>query len=72
MTTILTDSMAHEHMRALQASAVRGRRVGEARAARRAVRRGRRQSAHPRAAAVGHAAARPFTAVHDWLVAGQL
>lgn len=76
MTSILTDSMAREHAASMQAVAAASRRARSAREASRAARRSERRYArsrqHPRTAAVSHAVARPFAAMHNWLVAGEL
>lgn len=78
MTSILTDSIARDHAATIQATAAASRRAREARQARRAARAARRSadgnsdSGRHAAASVGHAASRPFTAMHNWLVAGQL
>lgn len=85
MTTILTDSMARDHAASIQATAAASRRAREARLARRvrrAAERSHREAARAEessagpgahsAAMVGRIAARPFTALHSWLVAGQL
>lgn len=76
MTSILTDSMAREHATSMQAAAAASRRARSAREASRAGRRSDRRYArpsdHPRTSAVSHAAARPFAAMRNWLVAGEL
>lgn len=84
MTTILTDSIARDHAASIQATAAASRRAREAslaRRARRAAERSHREAARAEessadgahsAAMVGRIAARPFTALHSWLVAGQL
>lgn len=76
MTTILTDSMARDHVETMHAQAAAAHRTRLARQARRTVRRAersrRRAADHPTAVTVAHAVGRPFAAARHWLVAGRL
>jgi hypothetical protein len=81
MNVYFTDRMAREHADRLMTDAAAIRRARRVRASRRAASRtGRSESPadrspavpHRRPVAAGHAVVRPFSAVHSWLVSGQL
>lgn len=79
MNAYIADQIAREHADRLMADAAAARRVRRAREARRAATRTTRSAAADRsrsAARPGVAAAaflaRPFVALHSWLVAGEM
>jgi hypothetical protein len=81
MNAFFTDRMAREHADRLMADAAAIRRARRVRASRRASSRvaqfespaDRSPAAAPhRPVATAHALVRPFSAVHNWLVAGDL
>ena len=81
MNVYFTDQLAREHADRLMADAAAVRRGRRVRASRRAASRVARfespadrspAAPHRRPLAAGHAMARPLTAVHSWLVSGQL
>jgi hypothetical protein len=81
MNTYISDSIARSHADQMMADAAAARRARRVRSARRAASRTSRHESvadrSPDTRVTGplnaaHAIVRPFTAVHSWLLAGQL